>query len=138
MKLTDDEKMVLRQAFILLESAIRRDTADDDPGLSEASLTLIETARKKVNALVEAAEKDPLDRAIPGSVELRKFSSKTYKLDVLNLEMSEDTANALRSGERRVGELWRARVSNGDGEARRWWYGWSAREALTKALGGGE
>lgn len=64
----------------------------------------------------------------PKSIEVQKFSASTYPPDVKAPEMPEDMKTAVTKGA--VGLVWRARV----GRARRWWYGWCAEEALSKAL----
>lgn len=64
-------------------------------------------------------------------VRLEKMSGKTKWCDVsTHYEMPEAMLAALRQG-RSVGDLWRARVGT---THRRWWWGWSAEEALAKAL----
>jgi hypothetical protein len=64
------------------------------------------------------------------SVWLQKYSTTSFHPDVQSECMPEDMRAAFRSRECSVGSVWRARV----GRTRRWWYGWTGEEALTKAL----
>ncbi len=62
-------------------------------------------------------------------MQIQKFSATTYPPDVKSLEMPEAMRDALDRDT--VGKVWRCRL----GRDRRWWYGWTAREAVEKALG---
>jgi hypothetical protein len=63
------------------------------------------------------------------AIHIQKFSSTTYPIDVKSPEMPEEMRSVLSRAN--IGLVWRARA----GKGRRWWYGWSADEALQKALG---
>lgn len=65
------------------------------------------------------------------SIQLRKFSSTTYPADIKSQEMSEAMLAEINA--KTVGRVWSARI----GRQRRWHYGWTAREAVSKALAGG-
>lgn len=72
----------------------------------------------------EASEMGPV-------VQVQKFSASTTPVDVKCIDMPEEMHNKI--DRKNVGRVWRARI----GRAHRWWYGWSAEEALRKALDGG-
>lgn len=64
-------------------------------------------------------------------IQVQKFSMTTAPIDVKCIDMSEEMHNQIDRSN--VGRVWRARI----GRAHRWWYAWTAEEALRKALDGG-
>ncbi len=64
----------------------------------------------------------------PHSVFVQKFSATTYVADFKDVKLP--TAMRRELDRKTIGSLWRARV----GRAGRWYYGWSAEEALRQAL----
>ena len=66
--------------------------------------------------------------AAPYSIQIQKFSGTTYASDLKDPNIPATMRAAITNAN--VGKIWRARV----GRNTRWWYGWSAEQAVEYAL----